>query len=123
MGLSTTELAQLRSCAADYLPGTCVILRDTVTTRNTGDLLHSWGTVAGTVSCRIAPTSYQDYEETQQAGLIGGEASCWLSVPYNQDITPADRVVHDSVTYEVMTVETAGSWKVAKRAIVKVVNP
>ena len=122
MALSTNELVQLRADAGDYFPDTCTILRDTETVASTGDITRTAGTVASSVACRLAPTSYKDQERLVAMQISPG-ASWWLSVAHNQDLEHTDRVVIDSMTYEVGMVESAGSWKTAKRAIVTKAEP
>lgn len=114
--LSAAELADLRSVQADTLPDTCTI--QTATFTNTkGSVAAGYANTYTAVACRLAGGAGGE----QELGLASAsEVTHILTVGHGQAVGPTDRVVHDSVTYEVVAVENdKASWRTAKRVYLK----
>ena len=114
MTLSTLEIAQLRADQADYWPDTCTIQTSTRTADGQGGYTITWANTYTSVACRLAP-------ERQQGEMMAGEqlaaVTAWvLTVAHNQTIDETMRVVHDSETYEIASLEDTHSNRTAKRA-------
>ncbi|HEX5164233.1 MAG TPA: head-tail adaptor protein [Thermomicrobiales bacterium] len=98
----TIPLGSLRNLAAGFRPDTCTIQRNTQTQSGDGQA-DSWATVA-TVSCRVSRIGQGGNEQ------LGGDASITaigqrrIKLPAGTDVTPADRIVCNGVTYEVADV-------------------
>ena len=123
MGLSTSELASLRTAAESWLTETCAIQEKTLTSDNMGGYTETWATVTGcgSVACRLAPMQSRDGETVDGAQLRS--ISDWvLTLHWDQALTAANRVVHGGLTYEVTRVEDAHTNRTAKRAYLKRVN-
>ena len=119
--LPANDLAQFRATQAEAWPDTCEIQNPTETNTGTGHTQDTWGTIAAAQACRFMPMRGDD--ERLVAAQIVGDQGYMLTIAHDGTIEPGYRVVIGSGTYEVMTVEEAGSWKTAKRAICKVVDP
>ena len=114
--LTDRELAQMRADVAALLPDTCSILTYSGTADGEGGVeLTASGTV--TASCRL---DFPDYgKEQQSAGAIQPFKNGVLSLPYNTAITTANKVLVNSVTYNVTAVNTGQSWEAVRRATVE----
>lgn len=116
--LSAGELAQLRADQADYMPDTCDILRGTAVVNAIGEPALAWGTVAGTVSCRLRPTGLKS-----DVNAIGGQLQTYhswnLYIAQAGTLLPGDRVVISGGTYEVVQSWEEESWPTAVKADVR----
>lgn len=112
--LSTSELAQLRADAEDYLPDTCTLQTVTRTADSIGGWSESWADTYTGVACRIAPQRMSRAE-----ALLGGQLAAvtgWiLTLHHDQAIDETMRVVHGGETYEVVQLEDTHSNRTAKR--------
>lgn len=111
--LSTGELVQMRHTADTYLAGTAVIHTATKTSDGQGG--YTWAYAAsGTVAARLSPEVLRGDEV-----VVGGrlaEVSPWiLTVPAATSIDEDDRVVYNSITYEVSEVLTGIPWEISRR--------
>jgi SPP1 family predicted phage head-tail adaptor len=110
--LSADELAAMRDDLETLLPDTCVIQSLTQASDGQGGLIDTWA-AAGTVACRLDNGSGQKANVAQSVQPF----SSWvLSVPYDADLTTAQRVVHGGETYAVIALSEAGSWLAVQRA-------
>ena len=116
--LSALELSQLRADQADYMPDTCDILRGTAVVNAIGEPALAWGTVAGTVACRLRPTGLQS-----DVNAIGGQLQTYhswnLYIAQAGTLLPGDRVVISGGTYEVVQSWEEESWPSAVKADVR----
>ena len=118
--LTAKELADMRLVADDFLPDTCTIQTVTKTVDALGGITHTWANTYTSVACRIDPTNSGNEVVSNLA--LEGQATWWLNIPYTQAIDIEDRVIHDSVTYEVAHVWDTHSYKTIRRAILVRVN-
>ena len=111
--LSTAELVQMRHTADAYLPGTAVI--HTATKAGDGQGGYTWTYAAtGTVDARLSPEMLRGDEAT--VGSRVAEVSPWiLTVPNGTSIDEDDRVVYNTVTYEVSEVLRWTPWEISRR--------
>lgn len=120
LGLNTKQLTHMRAGAEALMPDLCVIQGVTRTSDGAGGWSESWS-ARGTVICRLDPIVSRNRSEAQAAR----EATIQyytLSVPWDTEIAPDDRVVHDGVTYEVVEAHGDESWPVARRARVAILT-
>lgn len=111
--LPAGELVRMRTELEQTLPGTAVI--QTAVRASDGQGGQSWTYAAsGTVSARLSPESLRSDEAI--VGSRTAEVSPWiLTVPQATTIDEDDRVVYDSVTYEVSEVLTRIPWEISRR--------
>ncbi|MCC7210131.1 MAG: head-tail adaptor protein [Anaerolineae bacterium] len=118
---SAADIARMRATAELIFDQTCMIERGTITNDGQGGWSESWGTVAGTVACRLGVMS--------GAGDIREGASrreysdvLVLRVAYDQDIAQTDRVTINTDVYQVEELLDEHQWMMVKRARVTKVN-
>ena len=114
------ELAAMRAIADDYFPDTCTIQTRTEGRDALGGITHTWADTYTRVACRVDPTTSGNEVVSNLA--VEGQATWWLNIPYTQAIDIEDRVIHDSITYEVAHVWDTQSYKTIRRAILVRVN-
>lgn len=104
----------LRSLSNQYLPDTCAIQRytETVTGDGTG---QSWSDHLTGVACRVSPRGRAATESLGADQSLQAVADWTVWMPALQDVTPKDRVVVGTRTFEVVVV-TARSYE-AVRAV------
>lgn len=118
---SAADLARMRGLADNIFDQTCKIERGTVTNDGQGGFSESWGTVAGTVACRLGVMSGAgDIRE----GANRREFSdvLVLRVAFDQDLAQADRVTINADVYQVEELLDEHQWMMVKRARVTKVN-
>ena len=121
MTLSTLEIAQLRSDQSDYFPDTATLQTKAETSDGMGGFTLVWSNTHTSVSCRLSPMTSARGAEVEGDQL--SEFSRWiLSVAHNQTINEEMRVVHDSVTYEIESLEDTHSNRTARRAYLRKVD-
>jgi len=113
--LSTGELAQLRADAlATLADETCTILTPTNSANAIGEPVITWGTAGTGVACRLRPSG-----RAPNATPVGGQENTvapWtVTLPQGTAVNPGDRLVIDSVTYEVAQTWDEETWKTASR--------
>lgn len=112
MTLLAGELATMRATAAAALPDTCTIQRDTPTADGMGGQTSSWANAATNVPCRYSPDQVADGER-ELGGKITAVNGWRFTFAYDADVRPADRIVADSRTFEVLSVDGDRSWQLA----------
>lgn len=115
MGLNAAQLAAMRSVSDAALPDTCTIQRTTPTADGMGGETDAWANLAVGVPVRISPEQSIEAAETERGGSIAGVKRWVLTLPYNQDVTLADRVVLGGRTLEVVSIDGPRSWEIARR--------
>ena len=122
IGLTTAELASIRSDVADLMPDTCII----ITVSATADVFggHTLGTAAaagGTVNCRLDAKIINTLRasESKAAGGIQPFHQFILTVPYDTTITTNNQVQKGTEVYNVISVDADKSWKGAVRVVVE----
>ncbi len=114
-GLTSGELARLRSDMEDTLPDTMNILSVTSTSDGAGGFTETWGTLTTGIACRLDPISPRG--ERLAAGVVTDYTSWMLTYPYGTTLTTAHRVEISGVSYNIISVN-GGSWLAAGRATV-----
>lgn len=111
--LGAGELHQMRDVAAVTFAGTAVIQTGTRVSDGAGGGTVTWAG-SGTVACHLSPEMLRG-DEAATAGRIA-EASPWiLTVAGTVTIAETNRVVVESVTYEVVEVMAPRTWQLTKR--------
>jgi head-tail adaptor len=120
IGLSASELSQMRSAISDLLPDTCSILELTRTSDGAGGWTESWGTVTGgsAIPCRV---DYKTGKEQTAAGAITPYQSATISMGYAQTITSQNRVLVGSNTFSVQAINTGQSWIAVTRVAAELI--
>mgnify|MGYP001151829381 FL=1 len=116
-GLSANELAQIRADVAGLLPDTCDILEVTRTSDGAGSWVETWGTATADVRCRLDFRSYG--KEAMNATVLTPFKGEIISMEYDETITTANRVLLNSVTYNITGVNDNQSWIGVKRVSVE----
>ncbi len=116
--LPADELAAVRAEAERALPDTCTI--QTLTQTNTkGSISKSYADTYTDVPCRLAAVQI-DAKDQAIGTVLSAVTDFVLTVPYDQAVGHTDRVVHEGVTYEVVSVmNDQGSYRTARRARVR----
>jgi head-tail adaptor len=116
---SAAEWASIQAdIEATSLPDTCTILSVTQVSDGQGGFTDTWGTVSASVPCRLDPVRGQ---EQQVGGAVQPFHTYVLSLEYGAAITAAYRVVVNSQTFNVRSVDTGKSWSGQVRAYVEIV--
>ena len=114
--LSNAELTQMRADIADLMPDTCNILTVTRLPDGQGGVTDTWGTATASVACRL--DAYRG-KEAMSGDALQAFNTYVLTVPHDTTITTASRVEHESVTYNVTSVDEYKSWPITRRAILE----
>ena len=113
VGLTPWEIHTARETSDAFLPGTAVIQSKTKTSDGQGVETLAYA-ASGTVDARLAADNTQP-----QAGEIASRtatSTSWiLTIPAATAILNTDRVVFDSVTYEVLSIMTRTPEEIARR--------
>lgn len=111
--LSAAELTQMRHTVSQHLAGTAVIHTKTAAADGQGGQTWTYA-ASGTVDARLSPIERGRGEQSlaDRAAVV----SDWiLTIPYHTSADEDDRVVYDSVTYEVAEVMTRVPTELARR--------
>lgn len=112
--LTADELGSMRSTISASLPDTAAVRRMTVISDGAGGEAVTEATVA-IVPCRLAPGG------GGQEGVVGermAAAASWsITFPADTDVTPRDRVVIGSRTFEVQAGVGARTWETGRRVL------
>jgi SPP1 family predicted phage head-tail adaptor len=114
--LGTAELNAIRAVIDTTLPDTCAIVRGTAVMDGQGGNSTTWGTVAGTVNCRM---DMRGGKEATAAGAVQPYSTYVLSLTHDQSIQTNDRVIFGGGTFNVMSVNASQSWIGVKRAVLE----
>ena len=112
-------LAAMREAIGEMLPDTCYVLSVTRTPDGMGGNAETWGT-AGTAACRLDLVT-RDLSEMVKGGAVNPYPQYMLSVPYDTALAVENRIMHNSITYAVVKVNTSQSWKAVARAVLELV--
>lgn len=113
--ISTKELTDMRALADDFFPDTCTIQTATESVDATGSPTVSWANTYTSVACRLDPIGNEG--EVVNNLALQGRSGWMLNIPYGQAISIEDRVIHSSLTYEVMRVWDTHSYSTIRRAV------
>lgn len=117
MTLSTAELNAIREAVDDLFPDTCNILTLTQASDGAGGWSDSWGTTTASAICRLDFPS--PGKEAMASASLTPFKRGMVSMPYNTTVTPANRMEINSLTYNIIGVNTNQSWIGVKRIIVE----
>lgn len=112
--LTAAELQEMRDMQASALPGTCTILRKTLTEDGAGGFTEAWETLAEGAPCRLSP---EGGDESVVAARFQGKALRRLTLGFDEEIRGEDRVVIGGVPHEVLSVEGGAQWETARRVL------
>lgn len=117
--VTAADLAYMRTCADEFLPDTCHVMRISYTPDGVGGRTQTWGTAGTSVPCRVAPS-----EGANQLGFAqqtDAEMTFIVSLKYNADALIGDRIVTDGRTLDVVGISDH-SYQVALRLICREVK-
>jgi hypothetical protein len=127
IGLTVGELAAIRDDIADLMPDTCTIEKLATVNDAIGAAARSFSNRATGVSCRLDPidsvTLTGNEIVSSKKNYIITEGMFMLTLPHDTTIEETDRVVHNSVTYEVVHVDDDKSWQASVRCVLKTYEP
>lgn len=104
----------MRHSVETYLPGTAVIQTATRASDGQGGQTFTYA-AASTVDARLSPVFGG---EAELASRISERNAYVLTIPWETSIDADDRVVYDSVTYEVLQVRDRTPWELSRRCFV-----
>jgi hypothetical protein len=126
IGLTASELADIRSDIIDLLPDTCTIQKLGTSNDAIGAPARSFSTRAANVICRLDPVESVTLTGKEvvspMKNYIITEGMYVLTLRHDQTIEETDRVIHNAKTYEVVHVDEK-SWKGSVRCILKTFAP
>ena len=117
--LSNAELSQIREAIDDTLVDTCDILSVTQASDGAGGITDTWGTAYASVSCRLDFPN-PGKESVASASYVPFKTGM-VSMPYDQTVTTANRLLIGGETYDIKGVNTNQSWIGVKRVAVEAV--
>jgi SPP1 family predicted phage head-tail adaptor len=116
--LSSRDIKSMHDICAAALPDTGTIQRQSAISDGGGGQNTSWATLAS-VACELAPLGGGE----ARSGLVGerlaDETTHTITFAHDTDITEADRVVVNGVTYDVTLVDRGGAWELERRVVVR----
>jgi len=122
IGLSTKELADIRTSIGELLPDTCYIIDVTNTENGLGG--YTEGTAmatGGTISCRLDARIINTLRSSEK--VVGGAIQPFhqfiLTIPHDTTISTLNRVQKDSDVYNVVSVDDDKSWRGSVRVILE----
>lgn len=117
MSLSAAEVSSMRAEADNFLPDTCTVQFATIGQDAMGGPAVTYPSEATGVACRMDEPK-TGAAETAVDLAVGSVVSRIMHLKYDQAISAKDRVVYNSLTYEVIEVLEAASWLITRRIIV-----
>lgn len=113
--LTDDELVEMRATLDDSLPDLADITRATPTSDGRGGRSLVWAIVAS-VPCRVAPYARPSEEQIRTDQVLTLQR-WWLTFPQGTNVTPADRIVVGTRTFEVIDVLSTRSYEVSCRVL------
>ena len=104
----------MRHTVNTYLAGTAVIQTATRASDSQGGQTWTYA-ASGTVDARLSPALGG---EAEVASRISERNAMVLTIPWETSIDADDRVVYQSVTYEVLEVRDRTPWELSRRVYV-----
>ena len=115
--LTDTELQRLRDDVLAALPDSCTIQRLSVSSDEGGFPTETWADVV-TVACRVDPFA----NRTRGGGSVAERDAQTdvfrLTLPWDADIQPHDRVVYGGQTFTLAQLHDGHSLSAVRRAII-----
>lgn len=112
MGLTASELTGMRDAISLLLPDTCNICTITNTPDGEGGVTVSRATAGTSIACRL---DVKQGREQVTGGAIQPYISYAMSLPYNTTVGLTNIIEHNSVDYQVKSVNLSQSWKAVVR--------
>ena len=120
MTLTAGELTQARSDAEELLPSTCTIQVRSTAADGQGGVTESWSDTDG-VPCRLDAMNVSARSSASGDKFTLHDA--WtLYIHWDRSITAGNRVVFDSDTYEVLSVQDDADWRLLRQATLQRVS-
>ncbi len=119
--LTAAELAAMRSIQNDFMPGTAVIQRATLTPDGTGGYSESWQAV-GTVRVRLYPQNSRAMAETVAGAQVLSVTRWFVTMPTGTEVSASDRLLIDNRTFEILEVNNGEMYQTAVRCEVTAHN-
>ena len=104
----------MRHTVEAYLAGTAVIQTATKTSDSQGGQVWTYA-ASGTVDARLSPLQGDEVQLAERIAEVNAQI---LTIPNATSIDADDRVVYDSLTYEVKHVATRVPWELSRRVFV-----
>ena len=116
--ISAAALAGMRAQVSEMLPDTCVVHSPNAAAEADGWTDDTYA-AAGTYSCRVDPIPSRNATETDIAMREDTDRMYQLTLPFDTTIAENYRVVHDSITFEIVQMSNTHSNNVSIRATLK----
>jgi hypothetical protein len=113
------ELEAMQLAINGLLPDVCNILSLTKTPNGRGGVTESWGTASENVSCRLDFISGSE----STVAMSNQPFTRWImTLPYSTGVVPTNRIVHNSLTYNVIAINADTSWIASKRVLLEAIR-
>ncbi len=126
LALTAGELADIRSDINELLPDTCTIRQVAYANDTLGQPARTFSDRATSVPCRIDPVKSLSLTGEERVSSMKNyiitEGQFLLTLKNGQAIQETDRVIINSVTYEVVKVDDNQSWKASVRCVLNSVE-
>ncbi len=117
-GLSQAALTRMRTQFTQFLPDTVTLQEMTIVPDGAGGWTETWQTVSGgVIACRL-DVRYRHYPIDTVADHPISVTEYLLTVPFDAPLEAHQRALINGETYQVRTLFSDHSWRVAKRAYV-----
>lgn len=118
--LTAAQVASIRGTVEESLPQTCTIQRKTTASDSGGGSSESWASLTANVPCRVAPTGGgEQASSSNRSDQIADDTTHVVTLPAQQDISEADRLVIGGDTFNVLLVRKRGDWELSRRVEVR----
>jgi hypothetical protein len=119
IGLSSSELTDIRTAINELLPTSATILTNAATPDGYGGFTEGTAVRAGgTYTCRIDPIRGQ---EQNNSGAINSFHTYVLTLPYTATVMTNDKVSSGTAIYNVTSIDSGKSWNASVRVIMELV--
>ena len=119
--LRSSDLAWMRDAQERAMPGSVVIERYALTSDGMGGYSEAW-TAAGTVTGRIYPVQRRGAMESVRGAQVTSETVWFATLPVGTVVDARDRLVYESRSWEIATVNNDEMWQTAVRCELKAHN-
>lgn len=110
----------MRDEAELALPDVCVIRARTLTADGQGGKTESYATSV-TTTCRVSPAGRAMQEVTRADGTRA-TADWVVTLPYNTTVSQSDRLLVNTVTYEVLGAKAPRGWEITRRVMARTIT-